>query len=429
MSKLSQFFKPPASAQVHRLSADDYQMYILEKGGYNIAMQMVCVIDKPVDQKHVELMNKHFASSGLSRVRYRSVLKIAPGFWGRIQEPPPVHVHPTALRPEQVDAWINEQSANVARDSRLPGFSVGTAPLHDGRSVVAITISHHIADGRGAMYEIYSVIGNILQGNEPVLATPEQALPPRQPKIKQLAQDLRLIPYYLWNSSSIITFYTLPVSVLKVLLRLIGRKPQSELTDSVTVFFDSAQATAIAKEHGGSMTTLTSAITTNVMHKINPKAKALSLLRVAVDLRTADNSATTNNATSALVDIKDIPKPIRQLAPLKAVTKKGYERLAESTRETKRTPGLLISNVGRIPTEISQLIPGCTYVYGRAVPALDTALKILAPECLFAANTVFEDKLAFTFSAVKLKPKQKVDLEKLFREEFSSWGLIPVDMY
>lgn len=410
----------------YRLTQDDQMMYEMDKAGFRFPMQLVYSLDTSLDKERLELVNDHIASSGLAKIHFPARVPGVPGFWGRSERKVPVDVTEDVLHAHEVQKWLDTQITLLPKDCSSPGWKVSGANIVGGKSVVSICVGHHIADGHGGLQEIYSISQRIIAGDDPVTHKLPQEEFLQRPALERIISDVKLLPSSVLHKAALYTFFVLPGRINKRVYKLLRKKDAPQTNRSYTAIFPTSDFSHVATQHQGNITSLAAAIVTNVMHTIDPKSKTLQGLTIPVDLRT-DPTVTSNQVTSVFVPMSDIPKPIGELGEIKLRCRQEYKKLGERPPSMNRRIGVAVSNVGAIPDEIGKLFPHCNHVYGRAVAYCDDHVRTIIPGGLFIFVTIYQDYLSFTATEYNLT--QNYDLREYFHREYSTWGLVPREVF
>lgn len=406
-----------------RITYHDANMMLMIKSGIHLPMQIIFRVDGPCDEQYLRLFNEHIAVSGIGRTAHKPVIPGAPYYWGRTAASPPVCVHHEEMTEEQAHQWINEQPLRLPDNFYDPGWLLSATNLQGNTSLISLSVSHHVGDAFGVTAEILKIM--------PAVTNSEPAPPRRYLQsayenkniVAKIASDLRSIPH-IWSHSVPVFFMCyLPGLISNIVSKILHHQPIPPAPPAgmlVTKFVDAAACQAVAKENGGSLTTLFSGMTINVNQRLNPQSASLKYLRIVVNQRT-DPRATSNQVSTAQVETQGLQMPVKDLAELKTRSKQAYELVG--TRRAKKSfrPGNFISNVGHLPLEAGTLIPHTMYVYARALLYSSSLSTIEMTSGVYSFLTIFDDKVAWTVVNNHVKTTQ--DLSATVDAELEKWGI------
>ncbi|MCR6030949.1 hypothetical protein GGQ22_05780 [Nocardioides sp. zg-579] len=128
----------------------------------------------------VEALVDALATGGLARRVDRALVPAARDRWSAADHRPAVQ-HTDALPPGEALAWLRRHGSVPLDPTTGRGWSVATASLTDGGSLLSLVVSHAVADG-GAMVDAATRAG---ERSAPLV------LPPRPALLPALAGDVR----------------------------------------------------------------------------------------------------------------------------------------------------------------------------------------------------------------------------------------------
>lgn len=413
-----------ASHTMHRLTTEDHMLHLLGSLGMNSPIQLIFHLDAPLDEEHMQLVNEHIAAAGFGRVRRKSLLPGNPGYWNQTSYAPAVIIHQGILPEEEKEKWLEEQFSYIPRSSQLPRWQLSGASLEGGRSVISFVVSHHVIDGRGTIEEFIRISERI-NNNQPPPSRSRYTNPRSVSLTDQLVEEVKLFPKSLLTRILFTGFISVRGKTKQKIRRWVGQDLKPCPTQTYTVFLDKQSLASAAAAQGGSITTLVSASFVNVMHEIDPQSTVASTIMIPVNIRT-DPNLTSNQVAYALVSVKDMAKPIRELGELKKRCKTAYEKLKEKSKAVDFTLGVLVSNAGSLPPEIGNIFPHTSHVWGRAIAQTEEHVQQIIPPGLFAVFSEYNGTICIAVTGFHFD--ESINVREACNKEYSNWGLTPREL-
>lgn len=432
--RIRQWVKKYEQLPVERLTPSDCTILLAQHGGFPAPMQLLFFLDTPVDEEYLHVFNEHCAASGLARIVCPSVLPCAPHYWGRVEHIPPVVVHPGTLSETERQQWCDQQIHDLPRSGQQPGWLIYAGNLEEGKSFISLAISHHVADAHGAVLEIFAIADRMAHNVAPQRTFPQHLYRQLSWKHKILS-DIQYFPFFWWKLLPLVLTVYVPGKLSPIISMFLSVAQRMGITwkraahisphlgktpHTHTRFFDAQQCADIAHHHGGNTTSLIAAMITNIARTVCPESLANDGLRIIMNQRT-DLQSTSNNISSARIDLRGIAQPVEQLDEIKQLSKQAYAQAKKSNLSTLATPSLLVSNVGVVPGQAHQIIPHAQFAYGRAVPHATTLGTALLFQSFFGLAVIYHNVL--TLSVINVQLTEYRDMKETIDAELQRWGL------
>lgn len=140
----------------------DQALFLALRGaGQGAVMQAIWIYDRPVDLEAIRRFHRNLHSGLLARLIETSPLPFGRHRW--VCAPSAQSNLDIAERPrprEELFDWADEQVDMPLDPEWGPGWRLGIQPLTDGSTVVALVISHCIADGAGSVMACIEAIND-----------------------------------------------------------------------------------------------------------------------------------------------------------------------------------------------------------------------------------------------------------------------------
>ncbi|MFI6213389.1 hypothetical protein ACIBCD_15475 [Nocardia brasiliensis] len=361
-------------------------------------IQVVWLLERPVDVEQLEMFRFNLIQGPLSRRLASARVPGARPFWLPSDDAFPLVIDREQVPAETVMHWADRQAA-VEVDVTGRGWSLATAPVDDGTSVVSFVVSHAITDGRGALAALESA----------AIRERSHDVPLRRPSLgADLADAAKFGPQLLSS---------LAVAQLGRLRSLSGKGASDVVVPSAMAFaLDTEQLRAAASVHGGTATGLLSAAVANLVRTVRDWPTSAIRIAIPVSRRAAGDRAAGNQVAMAEV-VLHMPRGGRyqDLAEFRRLGKAAYA--SATPRLPPQETDVLVSNPGTMPESVVDVAGRSRMVFVRSVQIVPKYFEKIAMAFTIKAGNR-------TFVTIR-PPLGGVFTVEDVRAEMKEWGLTP----
>lgn len=294
-------------------------------------LHLTWVYDRPVDLVELQGFCDRLNRGRLSRLVERSRVWGATDRWVAMDHPVEMVVDNRTRPRSEAQQWSREQSQARIDPQNGPPWRLATVPLTDGGAVVALVISHTIADGFGSMLGIFEGT----DGSRMDLGYPRRGSRGFWSGLKaDLAQAFRSLPGIGGAFKALIAGARAEREIerrkSRTPLALTDGGGQKEGAASTIVVVDDAQWKACAARLGGTSNVMVAAVAAALGERLG-RVQADGSVNLSIPVNTRESMDDLRGNVLSAVTINVDPKPLAtDLTPLRATLREAYKAKDEN---------------------------------------------------------------------------------------------------
>jgi hypothetical protein len=139
---------------------DQASFLALRALGHGALLQSIWIYNRPVNVDGLRRFNRGLGYGLLGRRVERSPLPFARDRWVAHREAEDIEIAETPRPRVDLTAWLFERACLPLDPEYGPCWHIGVLPFEDGGTVVCLTVSHTLVDGRGIVQAIADAAGD-----------------------------------------------------------------------------------------------------------------------------------------------------------------------------------------------------------------------------------------------------------------------------
>ena len=178
-------------------NTDQVMVLAREAAGQDAVMQTLWSYDRPIVRSQLAAVYRQLCHGPLARSIIRRRLPIGRDIWSTaVQGDEQLTIGHSLLASELMNSWMDEEVERALDPFEGPGWRLSCQTFDNGKTLVALTISHCIADGATNWRAIHAAIVD-----HQAAVNPEQIVsePSLMREILQILQDIRVLIQALPN--------------------------------------------------------------------------------------------------------------------------------------------------------------------------------------------------------------------------------------
>lgn len=369
-----------ATAAANVVPYPDQAMFLALRGADQAAvMQALWIYDRPVDCDGIIRFHHNLYDGLLGRQIEPSALPFGRHRWvsaSPAQDNLSISDH-SRPRAELFD-WADEQVALPMDPEWGPAWRISVQPFDDGSSVVALTISHCIVDGAGAVLSCIEAFHGASRGlNYPAPGSRRRWRAVRE-DLRQFARDLPEAGRTLRRFVKVAFGRRKELTRPKPVANPVAEGNDLAHVPSASIFIDIGQWDTKAESLGGNYFSFVAGFAGRIAENLGRTRKAdgavtlmipvndrgdfndtggnvVSIANFSFDPRVVDSDLTgpRNGIREALKKAREVPDEMVELLPLiPFVPKRGIARMANAAFGFTTDLPVSVSNLGDLPADI-----------------------------------------------------------------------------